>query len=149
MLLVTKLIFKGILTNKILVLVLGFNTFLSRMQNAKENLNYPLAPVQAMNRRQLLELHLYQSAISVAKESSRVLWAFVNRAEERALSSYLGSLQQRHLWEICKNFSKKPLSAASLHLCKDQFKPRVTDTLDLQTQQPQVAMQTDLCVLPR
>lgn len=47
--------------NKILVLVLGCNTFLSCRHNAKENLNYYLALVRTVNPKQLLELHLYQS----------------------------------------------------------------------------------------
>lgn len=83
--------------NKSLILVLGFNTFLSCRHNAKEKFNYPLSLVGPVNPRQLLELHLYQSAIHVAKESSRVFWAFVMRVEESALLSHLGSLQWTHM----------------------------------------------------
>lgn len=71
--------------NKILVVVLGCNTFLSCRHKAKENLNYPLALFRTVNPRQLLELHLCQSAVSAAKESSGVFWAFVNWAGESDL----------------------------------------------------------------
>lgn len=128
-----------------LVLVLGFNVFLSLMHNAKEYLQYPLTLVWTVDPRQLLELRLYQSVI---KQRSRVFWAFVcleeidMQTEESALilpRQFAMKPYVKNLWE----FQQQTFSAASMHLCKDQFVARVTDTLSLLSQQLQVTIQID------